>query len=263
MIPLKILPGARGAPHLTRLLVALNLLAFGAQLLFWWRDQTDLALIYGVRSHCYFSVCDSGWPQKPPFLPLSDSQTHLLFSPFSALFLHADWAHLGFNLLFLLVFGGALEENIGRVRFALVYFVGGLMATFAHIVFHPTSQSVAIGASGAIAALLGAALLQAPRAWVLTYFPPYFFFPLPAPLFLIAWMALQIGGALSQFPAFGRASAGVEIAWMAHLGGFCFGAFYGWKIAKSKPKKRKKRRKTAGSSSQRPVAGAQSEIMGK
>ena len=207
----------------------------------------DVVARFGVEPRCYFAGCAVGNFPTPDFLPLNAAQSHALFSPFAALFLHADLAHLGFNLLFLLVFGGALESELGRIRFLLVYFSGGLVATLAHVVFHPHSSELAIGASGAIAALLGAFLVRLPKAWVLTYFPPYFFFPLPAPLFLLAWLALQIGGAWSHFSFWNAgpsAEAGAQIAWMAHLGGFCWGAFYGWRSGRRKTRGAKKGRKT-------------------
>ena len=100
-----------------------------------------------------------------------------------------------------------------------------------HSIFAPTSLSPVIGASGAIAALLGAALVRMPKAWVLTYVPPIWFFPLPAPLFLLIWLAAQMSGLWGQW-SMGAASASGGIAWMAHLGGFAFGAIYAWQTRK-------------------------------
>ena len=157
-------------------------------------------------------------------------------SPLYALFLHANLLHLGFNCLFLLVFGGALEGELGRVRWLICYFFGGIAAMLCHSLFVPTSLAPTIGASGAIAALLGAFLVRLPRAWVLTYIPPLWFLPLPAPLFLALWLAAQMSGLWNSWSV-GAASAGAGIAWMAHLGGFGFGALYGWRT--------RKRRRTA------------------
>lgn len=233
MFPLKTLPKSSKTPHLTRLLILLCALTFGAQWFLQITRGADLAAIYGIVPRC-FTV-----PSGCGVLSVQGAKSQV-FSLFAALFLHADILHLGFNMLFLSVFGGGLEDKIGKIRFALVYFGGGVLAGAAHIVFHPFSTAPTIGASGAIAAVLGAYFITQPKGWVLTYLPPIFFFPAPAPLFLIVWIAGQIGGAFSQFSLAG-ASGGANIAWMAHLGGFGAGALYGWRLApwvKRKPRTR-------------------------
>jgi membrane associated rhomboid family serine protease len=223
MFPLKTLPNSKKKPVLTRLLVILNVLVFLAQWLLQIIWNVDLAALWGVIPRCYFAPTSCG-------VVSLDAAQPLWIAPLAALFLHADVLHLAFNLLFLSAFGGGLEDKIGRIRFVLVYFGGGLAADAAHVAFHPFSQIPTIGASGAIAAVLGAYLVTLPKAWVLTYLPPIFFFPVPAPLFLVVWIVGQISGALGDFH-FGLASTGGDIAWMAHLGGFVAGAFYGWKVA--------------------------------
>lgn len=223
MFPLKTLPGAKKAPHLTRLIIALNILAFGAQWFLQLARGVDAAGIYGVVPHCFTVPSGCG--------VASFEGTKLLWrSLFASLFLHADILHLGFNMLFLSAFGGGLEDKIGKIRFALVYFGGGLLASAAHILFHPFSNVPTIGASGAIAAVLGAYFITQPKGWVLTYLPPIFFFPVPAPLFLVIWIGGQLSGAFSNFHLAG-ASSGSGIAWMAHLGGFGAGALYGWRLS--------------------------------
>ena len=228
MIPLKTLPNAKITPYLTWFLVALNIASFAVQVWLRWAANFDLAAGLGVVPRCLFSPDACGIAGE-----LATRANW--FSPFYALFLHADLLHLGFNMLFLLVFGGALEAELGRVRWLLCYFYGGLAAMLCHSVFAPTSLSPVIGASGAIAALLGAALVRMPKTWVLTYIPPIWFLPLPAPLFLVIWLVAQMSGLWSQLDV-GAASAGGGIAWMAHLGGFAFGAFYGWKTRQSNGK---------------------------
>ncbi|HEX8465598.1 MAG TPA: rhomboid family intramembrane serine protease [Abditibacterium sp.] len=221
MFPLKTLPNAKTAPHLTRLLIVLCVLAFGAQWVFQVARGLDAASLYGVVPRCFVVPSGCG------VVSLETAQP-LWVSLFASLFLHGDILHLAFNMLFLSAFGGGLEDKIGKWRFALVYFGGGLVASVAHIVFHPFSSAPTIGASGAIAAVLGAYLIMLPKSWVLTYFPPIFFLPVPAPLFLIVWIVGQISGALGDLHWF-SASSGTNIAWMAHLGGFLGGALWGWK----------------------------------
>ena len=228
MIPLKILPGAKTTAYVTWIIVALNVAIFLVQVLLNWRFHFDLAAGLGEVPRCLFAPASCGIAGE-----LAMRANWL--SPFYALFLHADLLHLGFNMLFLLVFGGALESELGRVRWLLCYFYGGLAAMLCHAVFSPTSLVPVIGASGAIAALLGAALVRMPKSWVLTYVPPIWFFPLPAPLFLVIWLAAQMSGLWGDLTV-ASASAGGGIAWMAHLGGFAFGALYGWRTRKTKAK---------------------------
>ena len=223
MFPLKTLPGAKKAPYLTRFIIALNILAFGAQWFLQMVRGVDAAGIYGVVPHCFTVPSGCG-------VTSIESSRGLWLSLLAALFLHADILHLGFNMLFLSAFGGGLEDKIGKIRFFLVYFGGGFFASAAHILFHPFSNVPTIGASGAIAAVLGAFFITQPKSWVLTYLPPIFFFPVPAPLFLVIWIGGQLAGVFSNFHLIG-ASSGGGIAWMAHLGGFLSGALYGWRLA--------------------------------
>ena len=226
MIPLKTLTGAAITPHLTRVLVALNVAVFAFQIWMRWSAGADVAASLGLVPRCFLAPASCGIGGE-----VALRQNWL--SPLYALFLHADIVHLGFNMLFLLVFGGALEAELGRLRWLICYFCGGLAALAAHTLFAPTSLAPVIGASGAIAALLGAFLVRLPRAWVLTYVPPIWFLPIPAPLFLLLWLAAQMSGFLGQWSV-AAASSGQGIAWMAHLGGFAFGAFYGWRTRKSR-----------------------------
>lgn len=230
MFPLKTLPKSQKTPHLTRFLMLLCVVTFGAQWFLQITQNLDLAAIYGVVPRCY------SMPSSCGVLSIQGAKS-LWFSLFAALFLHADILHLAFNMLFLSVFGGGLEDKIGKIRFALVYFGGGLVAGASHILFHPSSPIPTIGASGAIAAVLGAYFITQPKGWVLTYLPPIFFFPAPAPLFLLIWIVGQISGALSYFSP----SGGGNIAWMAHLGGFLAGGLYGWRLAPWRKKKARAR----------------------
>lgn len=229
MIPLKTLPNARVKPFLTWIVVGLNVAVFLVQIWLRFRSHFDLAAGLGVVPRCLFAPAACGISGE-----LATRANW--FSPFYALFLHADLLHLGFNMLFLLVFGGALEAEMGRVRWLICYFYGGVAAMLCHALFAPGSLSPVIGASGAIAALLGAALVRMPKSWVLTYIPPIWFLPLPAPLFLAIWLAAQMSGLWGDLNV-ASASQGAGIAWMAHLGGFAFGALYGWQTRKRKSAK--------------------------
>jgi rhomboid family protein len=136
----------------------------------------------------------------------------------TAMFLHGGWAHLLGNMLFLWIFGNNIEDRLGRVRFIVFYLLGGLVAAGAQFAAGPSSAVPTIGASGAIAAVLGGYLVLYPRAFVITFIPPFFFLPLPAVLFLAGWFVFQL-------LAVSQAQVGTVggVAYFAHIGGFAFG----------------------------------------
>lgn len=219
MIPLRAVHKTKRSPFVTRLFVLLNVVAFGYQLLV---GHGALTYAMGVRPHCYFSPGSCGVD-----LP---RESAALWQPLLvSLFLHGGWLHLAFNMLFLWVFGPGLEERLGKTRFLLFYFGCGIAASLAHIATHPFSDIPAIGASGAISGVLGAYLILLTRSWILTYFPPIFLFPVPAPLFIVLWFASQIASALNFLPQL-AGGGDSDIAWMAHIGGFAFGAMIAWSI---------------------------------
>ncbi|MBV9469572.1 MAG: rhomboid family intramembrane serine protease, partial [Abitibacteriaceae bacterium] len=156
-------------------------------------------------------------------------------------FLHGGVLHLAFNMLFLWVFGPGVEERLGRWRFALFYLICGIAASLAHVVTHAHSSIPSIGASGAIAGVLGLYLILLPRSWILTYFPPIFLFPVPAPLFLVAWILLQVVSGFTHLPGLLPSHAHSDIAWMAHIGGFAIGVIMGWSI---NPRRKAKSRRS-------------------
>jgi membrane associated rhomboid family serine protease len=140
-------------------------------------------------------------------------------TPFTAMFMHAGLLHLGGNMLFLWIFGNNVEDSMGRVRFVAFYLLGGLAAFAVQIAAGPNSAVPNLGASGAIAAVLGGYILLYPRARVLTFIFIIFFFTLvelPATLVLGAWFLFQIFD-VSQ------AHGNGGVAYFAHIGGFAFG----------------------------------------
>jgi membrane associated rhomboid family serine protease len=137
----------------------------------------------------------------------------------TSIFMHGGWEHLLGNMLFLWIFGNNIEDRVGRRRFLIFYLLGGLAASALQLAAGPSSDVPNIGASGAIAAVLGGYLLLYPTAAVVTFIPPFFFFPLPAVFFLVGWFALQILAASSVQVG----SAGGGVAYFAHIGGFAFG----------------------------------------
>ena len=141
-------------------------------------------------------------------------------------FLHGSLIHIAGNLLFLWIFGNNVEDRFGRFRFLVFYLVGGIVAGLAQVAIDPASTIPTIGASGAIAATLGAYLVLFPRARVTTAIFLVFFYQLidvPAVIVLAFWFVLQLlDGLASLGPMSDVASGG--IAFFAHIGGFVFGA---------------------------------------
>ena len=142
-------------------------------------------------------------------------------TPFTAMFMHGGLVHLGGNMLFLWVFGNNIEEALGRVRFVAFYLLGGLAALALQVAVDPGSQVPTIGASGAIAAVLGGYLLLYPgaRVWTLIGF---IVLPIPALIVLGFWFVQQIAFGYLGFMDPGAGDAG-GVAYFAHIGGFVFG----------------------------------------
>ena len=145
---------------------------------------------------------------------------------FTSMFMHGDWMHLIGNMLFLWIFGNNVEDALGRARYIVFYVLGGLAATAAQTFVtlqYGSDREAAIpnlGASGAIAAVLGAYILLHPGGSVLTWIAPIFFIPIPAILYLGLWFVFQlVEGSFS----FTHPEAGGGVAYFAHIGGFVFG----------------------------------------
>jgi membrane associated rhomboid family serine protease len=144
---------------------------------------------------------------------------------FTSMFMHGGWLHLGGNMLFLWIFGNNIEDAMGRPRFIVFYLLGGLAALAAQIAADPSSTAPTVGASGAIAGVLGGYLVLYPRAKVLTLIFIVFFVTIiqvPAMIFLAVWIAQQVLFVSLEMTDPTGASGGV--AYFAHIGGFIFGA---------------------------------------
>ena len=145
-------------------------------------------------------------------------------TPFLSMFMHGGLLHLGGNMLFLWIFGNNVEDSMGSVRFLVFYLLGGLAATLLQVIVGPNAAVPNIGASGAIAAVLGGYLVLFPRARVVTFVFIVFFFTileLPAIFFLGIWIAEQ--ALFGYFDLNQPAGGGGGVAYFAHIGGFAFG----------------------------------------
>ena len=147
------------------------------------------------------------------------------FLPFlTTMFLHGGLLHIMGNMWFLWIFGDNVEDRMGPFRFLLFYLFCGLVASVVHVVVNPTSTTPTIGASGAVAGVMGAYLMMYPHARVITLVPVLFyplFFDLPAPFYLGYWAVLNL---FSGLFAFSTPLAVGGIAFWAHVGGFAAGA---------------------------------------
>jgi rhomboid family protein len=148
----------------------------------------------------------------------------------TSLFIHGGVAHIAGNMLYLFIFGPAVEERIGVTRYLWFYLLCGLASGMATVAMAPASRVPVIGASGAIAGVLGAYFVFYPRGRILALFPPFFFFELPAVLYLIFWFGVQLYWGIISGAA-GILVGGV--AWWAHVGGFLFGIAAGPLIART------------------------------
>ncbi len=142
----------------------------------------------------------------------------------TAAFLHGGWLHLGGNMLYLWIFGDNVEDRLGHGRYVLFYLVAAVASNLAHVWANPSSPLPTVGASGAVAGVLGAYFLMFPRARVLALVPLGFFMHLaevPAIVFLFIWFFLQLLYGVLSLGVTSAQTGGV--AWWAHIGGFVAG----------------------------------------
>ena len=184
-------------------------------------------LLYQVPAGLVTSIDELGF--QPCEVEGSCSQTGLpwIANTLTSMFTHAGWDHIVGNMVFLAIFGNNVEDALGRVRFLVFYLVGGLAATalqtWVTLQFASTAEASipSVGASGAIAAVLGAYFVLYPGGGVVTWIFPVFVVVIPAVVYLGIWIVLQLldGGASLTHP---EPDGGT--AYFAHIGGFFFGA---------------------------------------
>jgi membrane associated rhomboid family serine protease len=162
-------------------------------------------------------------PIGPGMACVIDNDRINVFTPLLSIFLHGGWGHIIGNSIYLLVFGKNVEGSMGAMRFLVFYLVCGLVAAASHIAINPTSAVPTVGASGAISGILGGYLVLFPHARIRMYFPPIFFFSIPALRVLLFWFGVQLLTGLPQLSAVDRNVMGGVAVW-AHVGGFLAGA---------------------------------------
>ncbi|NLN07708.1 MAG: rhomboid family intramembrane serine protease [Firmicutes bacterium] len=208
MIPLRDSPRTRRFPLINTAIIILNIYIFLRQLLLTDHELFSFVYTYGLIPERFFSTLFAGaFP-----VALRPLITHQ--------FLHGSWLHIGSNMLYLWVFGDNIEDRLGHLRYLVFYLLMGLLAGLAQIMFSPQSNVPIIGASGAVAGILGAYAIICPRARVLALVPMFLFLTVtevPAMLFLGFWFVLQLFSGLTSI------GIDVSVAWWAHIGGFLAG----------------------------------------
>ncbi len=147
----------------------------------------------------------------------------LLIPLFASMFLHGGWLHLLGNMLFLFVFGRSVEDRFGHLKVLVIYFLGGFGGALTHIFLNAGSQVPTIGASGAVAGVLGAYFVCFPSARITTLIPFIFFWTIQLPAFLLLgyWFLIQFFTGFATVSI--QSATGGGVAWWAHVGGFVVG----------------------------------------
>ena len=213
MIPLRDDQPTFSTPFVNYFLIVLNVVVFFWELSVSHRALNSVMFEFGVVPHHMLAVLGG---QSP------DGLATAVLPLFTSLFLHASFLHVAGNMLFLWIFGDNVEDYIGHFQYLVFYLVSGVAAGATHILLNQASPIPSVGASGAIAGVMGAYFILYPRARVLVWFPPIFLFHVPAWLMLGYWF---LGNFLSGFATAiaetSQSSGG--IAFWAHVGGFVAG----------------------------------------
>jgi membrane associated rhomboid family serine protease len=162
------------------------------------------------------------WGLVPVHLTANTGNLEAWLNVFTAMFIHGGWLHILSNMWVLFIFGDNVENRMGGTNYLIFYLLSGVAAALLQAFLLPTSAIPMVGASGAIAGVLGAYMLLFPQARVVSLVPILFIFTtveLPAVIFLLLWFGIQL---LSGFLTLGGAT-GSGVAWWAHIGGFLFG----------------------------------------
>lgn len=205
MIPLYDTVRSHKFPFITLTLIAANALVFLYELQLGTSSLQRLIFTWGLIPSRFLSDPSSGW-----------------FYMVTAMFLHGGWLHILSNMWVLFIFGDNVEASMGGLRYLIFYILAGTAAALLQIYIWPASSTPMIGASGAIAGVLGAYLILFPRSRIASLVFVFILFTvieIPAFLFLLVWIGLQVYSGLFAI----HGSAGSGIAWWAHIGGFIFG----------------------------------------
>ncbi|CAG0955389.1 hypothetical protein PLCT2_00438 [Planctomycetaceae bacterium] len=231
MFPLKTTERCNTWPFVTWVLIGLNLWAYYA--MFMAMQQGEGALSKFIETYALYPInYDLAHPAR---LTLT---TAVLAPLVTHMFVHGGLLHILGNLLSLIVFGPNVEDRFGHVGFFVVYSACGLFAAMTHIVFNLGSVIPVVGASGAIAGVMGAFFVMFPKARVVSVVPIVVvpvILRIPAVVYLFFWIGMNLINALKEMRFGGSGDTGV--AWWAHIGGFAIGMIYAAVLSKKAPPK--------------------------
>lgn len=216
MIPLRDDQPSFSTPFINYFLIALNVLVFLWELSIGMENRRALNAVmvtFGIVPRHELLIFTGHSYSNPlaAVVPL-----------FTSMFLHGSFLHVAGNMLFLWIFGDNVEDYLGHFRYLMFYLASGVAAGITHILLNAGSPVPSVGASGAIAGVMGAYFVLYPRARVLTWFPPIFLFHVPAWLMLGYWFFAQfLSGAATSIAETTQTTGG--IAFWAHVGGFVAG----------------------------------------
>lgn len=231
MFPLKTTERCNTWPVVTWVLIGLNLWAF-----------FEMLMAFQAGEGAYLRFMETWW-----FVPANYNFRHpetIALTPqniwpiFTHMFLHGDGWHILGNMLGLMVFGPNVEDRFGHVRFVVVYFACGLAAVITHTVFNLNDTRPIVGASGAIAGVMGAFFVMFPKARVVSVVPIVVvpvILRIPAVVYLFFWIGMNVINALKVMKFGGEGDSGV--AWWAHIGGFVIGMVYAAVLKHNAPPK--------------------------
>ena len=205
MFPLRDSTRSEHFPIITVILIAINMLVFYYEISLGEQGLNDFSYMFGLVP-AYYTHYQGSWLGYLPFI--------------TSIFLHGSWMHVIGNMWILWLFGDNVEDKMGKIRFLAFYLFCGLIASITHFTFNLSSTVPVVGASGAVAGVMGAYFLMFRKAKVLTYIPPIFLFNFPAWIYLGFWALTQVyGGAVGLLTV----GADQTVAVWAHVGGFLAG----------------------------------------
>jgi membrane associated rhomboid family serine protease len=213
MIPLRDDQPSFSTPFVNYFLIVLNVLVFVWELSVGHRALSSFMMEFGVVPHHTIAILTGH---------ARGGLAEAIIPIFSSMFLHASFIHIAGNMLFLWIFGDNVEDYLGHFTYLVFYFLCGFAAGVTHILVNQGSRLPTVGASGAIAGVLGAYFILYPKARVLVWFPPIFFFHVPAWLMLGYWFVVNfVSGTATAVAETSQSSGGT--AFWAHIGGFVAG----------------------------------------
>jgi len=211
LIPLRDSARSRTFPYVNLGIIVVNFLAFFLELSLEQYQLNQFFYVFGVVPAEVLNNIFTGAPVEP-----------VLLSFFTAMFLHGGWMHILGNMWYLWIFGDNIEDRLGHFRYLLFYLGVGVVAGIVHVMANPISTVPVVGASGAVAGILGAYFVLFPRSRILSLVPVIVFLTVlevPALIFIGIWFLIQLFNTIGSLG--GTAST---VAWWAHVGGFIAGA---------------------------------------